>query len=35
MKKDTESKILFIGLDGSGKSTIISKLRDFKVILAK
>jgi GTPase SAR1 family protein len=24
-------KILFLGLDGSGKSTIIAKLRDFKV----
>jgi GTPase SAR1 family protein len=24
-------KILFLGLDGSGKSTIITKLRDFKV----
>jgi GTPase SAR1 family protein len=24
-------KILFLGLDGSGKSTIIVKLRDFKV----
>ena len=26
-----ELRVLFIGLDGSGKSTIIAKLRDFKV----
>jgi GTPase SAR1 family protein len=24
-------KILFLGLDGAGKSTIIAKLRDLKV----
>lgn len=28
-----EVKILFLGLDGSGKSTIITKLRDFQVQL--
>ncbi len=27
----SELRILFIGLDGSGKSTLITKLRDFKV----
>ena len=26
-----ETRILFLGLDGVGKSTIIAKLRDFKV----
>ena len=26
-----ELRVLFIGLDGSGKSTLITKLRDFKV----
>ncbi len=26
-------KILFLGLDGSGKSTIIARMRDFKVNL--
>ena len=26
-----ELRVLFIGLDGSGKSTIIARLRDFKV----
>lgn len=27
-----EHKILFLGLDSVGKSTIITKLKDFKVI---
>ena len=31
----TNIKILFLGLDGSGKSTIIARLRDFKVINKK
>jgi GTPase SAR1 family protein len=26
-----EIKIVFLGLDGSGKSTIIARLREFKV----
>ena len=26
-----ETRILLIGLDGVGKSTIVTKLRDFKV----
>ena len=30
MKKTPEIKVLFIGLDGSGKSSIIAKLKDFK-----
>lgn len=29
-KSNNELKILFLGLDGSGKSTIIARLRDFK-----
>ena len=32
MKTNSEEpKILFIGLDSVGKSTIITKLKDFKV----
>ncbi len=27
----SDLKILFLGLEGSGKSTIIVRLRDFKV----
>lgn len=30
-KNKNEIRILFLGLDGSGKSTIIAKLKDFKV----
>ena len=33
MEQPYETRILFLGLDGVGKSTIIAKLRDFKVIL--
>ena len=33
MDQPFEKRILFIGLDGVGKSTIITKLRDFKVKL--
>ena len=29
-KKTPEIKVLFIGLDGAGKTSIITKLRDFK-----
>lgn len=31
MEQSLETKILFVGLDGSGKSTIIAKLKDPKV----
>lgn len=31
-QKDQQAKILFLGLDGSGKSTIMAKLHDFKVV---
>ena len=30
MSKTPEIKILFIGLDGAGKTSIITKLKDFK-----
>lgn len=30
---ETQLRILVIGLDGAGKSTMITKLRDFKVKL--
>ena len=30
MSKTPEIKVLFIGLDGAGKTTIITKLQDFK-----
>ena len=33
MEQPYETRILFLGLDGVGKSTIIAKLRDFKVFL--
>ncbi len=32
MNNNKEIKILFVGLDGSGKSTIIVRLRDLKVV---
>ncbi len=31
MNSNKEIKILFLGLDGSGKSTIIVRLKDFQV----
>ena len=31
MDPPMETRILLIGLDGVGKSTIVTKLRDFKV----
>lgn len=31
MDQSLETKILFVGLDGAGKSTIIAKLKDLKV----
>ena len=33
MEQPYETRVLFLGLDGVGKSTIIAKLRDFKVFL--
>ena len=33
MEQPYETRILFLVLDGVGKSTIIAKLRDFKVFL--
>ena len=33
MEQPYETRILFLGLDGVGKLTIIAKLRDFKVFL--
>ena len=30
MQNDAEIKVLFIGLDGAGKTSIITKLKDFK-----
>ena len=30
MENDAEIKVLFIGLDGAGKTSIITKLKDIK-----